>query len=702
MKQILQNLKNGKVELAEFPCPRVEPGQLLIQTRASLISAGTERMLVEFGKASLLAKARSQPEKVKQVLDKLRTDGLMPTMEAVFRKLGEPLPLGYCNAGTIVSAELRAGDRVVSNGPHAEMVSVPARLCAKIPDAVSDEAAAFAVLASVGLQGIRLANPTAGERVVVYGLGLVGLMTVQILRARGHEVFGIDLNTDRLKLAEQFGATVFDASSDRDPVPAVSNWSDHAGAHAVLITASANKDDIVHRAAQMCRKQGRIILVGVVDLNLRRSDFYEKELTFRVSCSYGPDRYDEQENPDSQQWTVRDNFDTVLNMMAEGHLDVAPLISHRFSLAQAPSAYEKIIHDSRALGVILDYGPEVNRSTTVRVTDPQSAAAAVKAVVGVIGAGNFSRATLLPNLRKTNVRIKSIADLKPNAAADLAEKYTVENATTDYTTILDDPDISAVFVAVQHDLHAKLICEALQAGKHVFCEKPLCLNTDELQRITTAYDSAFRAPHPPFLMVGFNRRFSPHTIKVKELLARRTEPLCMSMTVNAGEIPQDHWVHDPQQGGGRIVGEACHFIDLLSHVAGSPVATVSATMVGEGPAIREDKMSIVLGLADGSVGIVNYFANGAKSYPKETLEVFSDGRILRVENFRKTLGFGFSGFRRLRTSRQDKGHRHEVAAFVNRIGTGVEQLIPFEQLVNVTRATFAAVESARENRAVRL
>ena len=766
MKQLLQNLKNGATEIAEVPAPGVGRGQVLIASRRTLVSAGTERMLVDFGKAGWIEKARQQPEKVRQVLDKIRTDGLIPTVEAVFRKLDEPMPLGYCNVGVVVDGPLRqaqgdkedvmvslsnhdilVGDRVASNGPHAEMVSVPRNLCAKIPDGVSDDEAAFTVLGAIALQGVRLALPTFGERFMVFGLGLVGLLTVQLLRASGCAVLGVDVNAARLKLAKGFGADTVDLSRGTDPVAAAMAWTGGRGVDGALIAASAKGDEIVHQAAQACRKRGRIVLVGVVDLNLQRADFYDKELTFQVSCSYGPGRYDEKYEQAGQdypigfvRWTEQRNFEAVLEAMRTGQLRVKELITHRLSLEEAAGRYDEVLHDPAALGILIEYpalrqaqGDEVgvqgdskdvmvslsNHDDTVNVktgTAPhfpsgkraQSLAfpPASPVAVGVIGAGNYARSILLPALRRTSARLAAVADINGVAAAHAARKFGAEKAISDYRQILEDQNIHAVFVLVGHHLHARFVCEAIEAGKHVFVEKPLAINENQLEEVIAAYGKKGTAPDftseksgavpiSPMVMVGFNRRFSPHTVKIRELLAGRTEPLTMTMTVNAGYIPPEHWTQDPERGGGRIIGEGCHFIDLLSYLAGAPVTAVSAAMVGGSGPVRDDKMSILLTFADGSVGTVHYFANGAKSYPKETLEVFGDGRVIRMENFRMTRGYGFKGFRTFRTWRQDKGHRAEIAAFVEAVAVGGPTLIPFDEIVNATRASFAAMESAR-------
>jgi len=706
MKQVLQCLRTGRTSVEEVPSCGPSAGGVLIQTRASLISPGTERTLVEFGKAGLVGKFRSQPDKVKQVIDKIKADGLIPTLEAISRKLDQPLALGYCNAGVVLEVgpgvtEFRPGDRVVSNGPHAEEVCVPRNLCAKIPEGISDEQAAFAVISAIGLQGIRLLAPAFGEKVVVYGLGLIGLLCVQMLRASGCDVLGVDINPRRLKLAGRYGAKAVDAGQG-DPVVAADAWTEGRGADAVLIAASAKTDQIVHFSAQMCRKRGRIVLVGVTGMNLRRSDFYQKELTFQVSCSYGPGRYDSKYEQLGQdypyglvRWTEQRNFQAVLAAMASGALRVDDLITHRFPIIEAGRAYRKISEDPSALGVILVYPSQPKRSRSVNLASvPVEAAGRVK--VGVIGAGNFAAGVLMPALSRTAARIAYVADLVPAAAGHLARKYGAARATTEYARILDDGEVKAVLIATGHDSHARLVCEALEAGKHVLVEKPLALNRQELDRVAAA--AAARPDR--LLMVGFNRRFSPHVVKINELLAGRSGPLCMNVTINAGAVPPDHWVHDPVRGGGRIIGEACHFVDLLSFIASSGVKTVAACMVGRAEGVQEDKMSVALAFEDGSIGTINYFANGSKSYPKEMLEVFSDARVLRLENFRRLTGYGFAGFRKFRTFRQDKGHTAELRTFVERAASGGEQIIPLDSLVNVTLASFAAVKAAAEARTI--
>lgn len=712
MKQVLQHLRSGELEVAEVPCPLVRSGSLLIQTRASLISAGTERMLVEFAQGNLISKARAQPEKVKQVLDKIKADGLLPTLEAVFAKLDEPLPLGYCNAGVVVEAGngvsgFAPGDRVISNGAHAEMVCVPRNLCCRIPDNINDDQASFTVLASIGLQGIRLLDPTLGECIVVTGLGLIGLMAVQLLVANGCRVLGIDMSPARLALARQFGAETVDLSAGGDPVSAAEAFSQGRGVDGVLICAATKSSEIVNQAAKMCRKRGRIISVGAVGLELMRTEFYNKELTLQVSCSYGPGRYDpyyEERGNDYPlpfvRWTEQRNFEAILDLMAAGKLDVTPLISRRVEQAKAAEAYKMLTDDRAALGIVLQYGKEpiVREVVLTHKPAPKATEAAGKAVVGLVGAGNFSRLVALPNLTKTDARIACIADLNAAAASTSARKFGAERSTTDYHLILNDASINTMMIFTRHDMHAPMVLEALKAGKHVFVEKPLALNREDLDRVRETYN----AMPGRQLMVGFNRRFSPHAVKMKSLLASRTQPLCMSMMVNAGIIPPDMWVHDPQVGGGRIIGEGCHYIDLMAFLADAPVVRVHCMRVGEsrGLVIREDKATVTLGFADGSIGTLHYFANGSKSYPKETLEVFNDGKILRLENFRVLRGYGWKGFSKMKLMRQDKGHRAEVKAFIDSVIRGGPSVMPFDQIENVTKATFAACESAVSGNAI--
>jgi predicted dehydrogenase/threonine dehydrogenase-like Zn-dependent dehydrogenase len=709
MKQILQSLKTGATEVAEVPCPALGRGQVLIRSSRTLVSAGTERMLVDFGKAGLIGKARQQPDKVRQVLDKICTDGLAPTLEAVFNKLDQPLPLGYCNVGNVLDAGAGVtgfvvGDRVVSNGKHAEAVSVPVNLCAKVPDAVSDDEAAFTVLGAIALQGIRLVQPTLGEAVVVTGLGLIGLMTVQLLRAHGCRVLGVDLDPVRLRLAESFGAETVDLSKGADTVVAAQRFSRGRGVDAVIITASTKSSEPVHQAALMSRKRGRIVLVGVTGLELSRADFYEKELSFQVSCSYGPGRYDPNYEERGQdypigfvRWTEQRNFEAVLDMIAAARIDVKPLISHRFHLADAPKAYEIVSGSEPSLGILLDYPEEevkpleVLTRRTVQLVSASSATAH-KAALGVIGSGNYAGAVLIPAFQKAGARLVNVASNAGVSGLHVGRKFGFEKTTTDVSEVLADPEINAVVISTRHDTHAELVCRALNAGKHVFVEKPLALSLDELAAITSARDAAAaNTGVTPVVMVGFNRRFAPQVQQIKRLLESDTGPKAFVMTVNAGAIPAEHWTQDRAVGGGRIVGEACHFIDLLRYLAGVPFASHEISVMR---AQTGDTATITLSFQDGSIGTIHYFANGAKSFAKERLEVFSSGRILQLDNFRRLRGFGWTGFRSMNLWRQDKGQKLCAEAFVTAVSQGGQAQIPFHELLEVGEATINLARDA--------
>lgn len=706
MKQILQSLKDGNTQLADVPTPRAASGQLLIATSTTLVSAGTERMLVDFGKAGWLEKARQQPDKVRMVLEKVKTDGLVATVDAVQSKLDQPLALGYCNVGRVTELGLGVsgfaeGDRVVSNGKHAEMVSVPVNLCARIPDGVSDEQASFTVLAAIGLQGIRLVNPTLGECVVVTGLGLIGLVTVQMLRAQGCRVLGIDFDPARLALARQFGAEVVNPGAGEDVLAAAQAFSRGRGVDAVIITASTKSNEPVSQAANMCRKRGRIVLVGVTGLELSRADFYEKELSFQVSCSYGPGRYDPAYEEGGQdypvgfvRWTEQRNFEAVLDLLASGQLDVGPLVSHRFALEQAEEAYALLSSGAPSLGIVLQYpgvsaegmGRRVALGGGCSGTAGFAAAAAPKrGNVAFLGAGNYAGRVLIPAFKAAGAQLQAVVSGGGVSAVHFGKKFGFAEAGTDSAAALADPAVDTVVIATRHDAHARQVLAALQAGKHVFCEKPLCLTLDELAEIEAA---AVSRPGQ-LLMIGFNRRFAPQVVKIKELLDTVAEPKSFVMTVNAGAIPPDHWTQDMAVGGGRIIGEGCHFIDLLRHLAGAPILAQHAVALGRHPAlpVRDDKATIVLEFADGSVGTVHYLANGDKGFPKERLEVFCAGRVLQLDNFRKLTGWGWKGFSKMNLWQQDKGSQACVDAFIAAIREGKPAPVALNELIEVSRAS---------------
>ena len=699
MKQVLQNLKDGSTEVADVPCPRVGRGQLLMRTRRTLVSAGTERMLVDFGKAGLIDKARQQPDKVRMVLDKIRTDGLMPTIAAVRNKLDQPLPMGYCNVGEVVAlgdgvSGFAVGDRVASNGKHAEMVSVPVNLCARVPNEVSDDEAAFTVLGAIALQGIRLVQPTLGEAVVVTGLGLIGLITVQLLRAQGCRVLGLDFDAAKLELARRCGADVVDLKSGADPVAAAMAFSRGRGVDAVIITASTKSNEPVHQAALMCRKRGRIVLVGVTGLELSRADFFEKELSFQVSCSYGPGRYD----PDYEEkghdypvgfvrWTEQRNFEAVLDMLAERRLDVAPLISHRYAVADAQQAYAVVGGSEASLGILLSYGAAGERSAlpsrTVQL--PQSSAPGMTDAPGAsfIGAGNYAGAVLIPAFKAGGAKLEQIASAGGASSVHLGRKFGFTRATTDVGALLADAAAPIAVIGTRHDSHADLVVRALAAGKHVFVEKPLALTHEELARIEAA---ALAAPRQ-LLMVGFNRRFAPQVQRNKALLAGAPGPKALVMTVNAGAIPATHWTQDREIGGGRLLGEGCHFIDLLRFLIDSPIESQHVMAMQSG---TPDSFALSLRFADGSIGTVHYLANGSKAFAKERLEIFAGGRVLQLDNFRRLRGFGWPGFKSMNLWRQDKGQAACAKAFIDAVRGGGPAPIALGELLEVSRSSIDA------------
>lgn len=706
MKQIIQDLKSGETILEEVPVPQVKGGYVLIKTTRTLVSLGTERMLVEFGKANLVDKARQQPDKVKQVLDKIKTDGLQPTLETVFNKLGQPLPLGYCNVGKVIAVgrgvtEFAVGDRVASNGNHAEYVCVPQNLCAKVPDNISDDEAAFTVIGSIGLQGIRNLNPQLGETIVVVGLGLIGLIAAQLLKANGCRVIGTDFDQQKVALAKTFGVDAINPGQGTDTVKYVMDATGNIGADGVLITAASKSDDIIHEACEMSRKRGRIVLVGVIGLNIRRDDMYKKELSFQVSCSYGAGRYDDDyENKGIDyplayvRWTEKRNFETILMAISNGGIDVKSLITEEVDLDN----FNEIYGDMRKRGSIasiIKYADTPMQSSTVPVSDKKMEGG--KGVFGIIGAGNYTGATVIPNLKKCNAHVKYVA-ARTNGleAKTMAKKIDAEFATTNYMDILNDPEVDMVICTTRHDSHARMILDSLKAGKSIFVEKPLCLNQEELETIIEAYQNA---PKGVTINAGFNRRFSPFAVKMKQLLG--DGPKNIVATMNAGFIPKDVWVHDMLIGGGRIIGEGCHFIDLCSFLAGGKVTSVCVNALGENPEENSDNMSILLRYDNGSNAVVNYFGNGSKAYPKERVEVFYQEKVLVLDNWRKLMGFGFKGFSKM-SDKMDKGHAAEFALLNERTKNGGEPLIPFEELVNATKASFACITSLKENRWVNI
>jgi len=705
MRAVTQELGSGRVEVRNIPIPRRTPGALLVSNSATLVSSGTESMLLEFGRSDFISKVRSQPDRVRDVLAKTRTDGFVSTGAAVRAKLEEISIPGYCSAGIVLEVggelpEWKPGDRVVTNGPHAEIVRAPCILAAKIPDAVDFESAAFTPLASIALQGLRLANPTLGETIVVYGLGLIGQLAVQLVRAHGCRAIGIDTNPDRIALAGSFGAEGLVAGST-DIVAAVRDLTSGVGTDAVLMTLATDSDEPLHLAAQMSRKRGRIVLVGVSGLRLRRSDFYEKELSFQVSCSYGPGRYDPFYEEGGQdyplpyvRWTEKRNFEAVLALMADGRLDPRPLITHTFPIEEAPAAYDLLLSDEPSLGIVLTFpevlAEEAAPATTIRLRE-ESECTPGRGVAGVIGAGNFARRTLIPAISTAGFDIRTVVSSGGLSAAVEGERVGAEIASSDPESVLGDSTLDTVFVLTRHDTHADLVARALKAGKHVFVEKPLALTEAELEDVGAVLEGSDR-----ILTIGFNRRFAPLARTLKHLADARTGPLSLVITVNAGRIDASHWTQNPTQGGGRIVGEACHFLDLARFLVGASIRNVGVQTASDREGRRLDDVThLTVSFDDGSTAAIHYLATGSRSYPKERVEAFFDGRTAAIDNWRRLRTWGLSRWDLPFRKRMDKGHAAEIRAFAQAVRSGGPPPIPLDEIFEVSSWSIRAARLAR-------
>jgi len=711
--QIVQKIRNGRLSLITVPDPIARPGHVLIANAFSVISAGTERTAIELAKKSLLGKAKERPDQVRRVLGKLENEGILNTISQVREKLDEPMTMGYSSAGVVLACgagvqEFKPGDRVASNGPHAGIVCVPKNLCAKVPEGVSLEHAAFAVLGAIALQGVRLAHLELGESAFVVGLGLIGQLTVALLKAQGCRVFGTDIDTDKCRMAVKMGAER--AKSDFG-TKELNDLTHGLGADAVIITASTKSNEPIELAAESVRKRGRVVAVGDVSLNLPRRPFYFKEAEFVVSCSYGPGRYDAEYEerghdypPAYVRWTEQRNMQAVLDLMAAGKLDVPALISHRFKIEDAETAYEMIEKGKEPyLGILLEYNASEASSLKKIELRAVPQTSGEKIGVGVLGAGNFARLVLLPALRKIGkLKLRALCSAGGLSAVHSGEKLGFEIATSDEDEVYRDPAVGAVFILTRHNEHAHQVIKALKAGKHVFVEKPLCLNENELQEITYAYHSALNTLHSALvLMVGYNRRFAPMARQLKSFLANVHKPLVMNYRVNAGYIPSNHWVQDPEQGGGRIIGEVCHFVDFLTFLTGTLPKRIHARALPSDGRYHDDNVVITLEFADGSLGSITYVANGDIAFPKERVEIFGGGSVAVLDDFRR-LELVQRGRKKVHKSRlrQDKGHQEECNAFISAVQKGSSLPIPFEELVATSLTTLAIEESLRSGEAV--
>ncbi len=713
MKQLIQDLRSGKTSVVDVPVPTPQPGMVLIRTAASVVSTGTERTLVEFAGKSLVGKARARPDLVRQTLDKVRREGLLTTLEAVRNRLDQPMALGYASAGEVIEvgpglAGIRPGDRVACAGAgyavHAEYAVVPRNLVARLPDNVDYEAGAFATLGAIALHGFRLAEPQVGETVAVIGLGVVGLLAVSIARAAGCPTFAVDVDPQRVARAAAIGAR---AVLRPEAETAAAAFTQGRGFDVVLICAHTDRNDPVELAAAIARDRGRVVATGLVGLGLPRKPFYDKELQFVVSRSYGPGRYDPQYEEAGHdyplgyvRWTEGRNLEAFLQLVSEGKVDPRPLITHRFPIESAVQAYELITGTGREpfLGIVLTYphAPAVQRTPAIA---PRAAPSTSPVRLGVLGAGNFATGVLLPALRRMpGLELIGLASATGARAQAVARRFGFHYATTDEAELLSDPSLNTVAVLTRHDLHARQCLAALQAGKHVFCEKPLALSRADLEALARAVTMNDR-----LLSVGFNRRFAPMAEHMKRFFQPAGEPMAMHYRVNAGPLPRSHWVYDPEQGGGRILGEACHFIDFLTFVSGSLPVRVQALGLPDDGRYCEENVVVLLEFADGSLGTITYLANGDRAFPKERVEIFAGGRVAVLDDFRR-LELWSSGGRRIYRSplRQDKGHRAEWLAFVRAVEHGGPPPIPYPELFAVSQATLDALESLRRRQPVRV
>jgi predicted dehydrogenase/threonine dehydrogenase-like Zn-dependent dehydrogenase len=719
MKQILQNRRNGLVEVADVPAPAVRRGRLLVRTAASLISAGTERAAVGQNRRGLVGRALEQPELVGKVVRRAREEGLMSAVGAVRAKLEESVALGYSAAGTVeeVGEEVegfRVGDRVACAGvgyaSHAELLSVPRNLCARVPEGVRFDEAAYATLGAIALQGVRLAAPTLGESVVVIGLGLLGQLAVQLLRANGCRVYGIDPEEGRVALAASLGAEG-GCAPDGEAARKVSEWTRGRGADAVLITAASESSQPVELAGEISRLRGRVVVVGQVGMGVPRDVYFRRELSLQVSMSYGPGRYDpeyEERGHDYPfayvRWTEGRNLEAFLDLVAAGRLDVARLTTHRFPLEEGASAYRLITGEAGEpyLGVLLEYDTEreIKRGAAAPAAgvDERSAGETPSAVrVGLIGAGGYATGVLVPQFKAAGASLRAVASASGVSAVNAGRRFGFERVAEGAEDVLADAGVNLVVVATRHDTHAGLARRALEAGRHVFVEKPLALSDEELEAVLEA---ARRAPGR--LTVGFNRRFSPLAQRAKEFFEGRGYPLSFVYRVNAGRVPREHWTQDPREGGGRLIGEVCHFVDLMHFWAGAHATRVYAEAIRgrDSRAVDEDSLMLTLSFADGSNGVVAYLAEGDKSVAKERVEIFGGGRTFVLEDFRVASLHSGGREERVKLRAQDKGQAAQARAVCAAVTGQAPAPIPLEDLAATTRVTFRALESLRSGRAL--
>ena len=723
MKQLVQNNRTGQIDLADVPIPACKQGHLLVRTAASLVSIGTEKYMLELAKKSLVGKALARPDLVKRVINHAKTEGLMEAYHQAMTRLDTPMPLGYSSSGMVIEVgagveEFSVGDRVACAGhpyaSHAEVVSVPMNLCVRIPNDVSFESAAFVALGGIALEAVRMAQVALGENVVVIGLGLLGQIAVQLLKTAGCHVFGIDIDPAKVALAQDHGADAGAVSGQGDVQAIARSFTKGHGADAIIILASTPSNEPLELAAELARERGRIVATGLVGLEIPRKPFYDKELELVVSRAWGPGLYDPQyaekrvDYPFAYaRWTARRNMQEFLSQLAQGRVRVDHLITHRFPIERATETYEMILEGKeRCIGVLLSYGegPDLGRKVELKKTIPHIARSRDVVNVGLIGAGLFATTTLLPAIKRLpHGSLRGVATASGLSGQHAGDKFGFEYCTTDYKEILEDPAIDCVFIATRHGLHAKLVVEALRVGKDVLVEKPLALNEEELREIVSAYQEARykgnrvgKGDRRPLLMVGFNRRFSPFTTKAVEFFQPRSEPLAITCRVNAGYIGKESWVHDPVEGGGRIIGEVCHFVDLVQYLSASLSCQVYADVLPG----SSDNVVINLTMQDGSLASIIYLANGDKAFPRERVEIFGQSSVCVIENFKEATFTRNGRTRRTRKFNVDRGHRAEFAAFLAAVQAGTEAPVSLEEYVFTMLTTFSILESISKGEVV--
>ena len=734
MKQIVLNYRTGELELVEVPFPVCSSNQIMVRNMASLISIGTERSVIGFGEKSLLGKAVARPDLVKQVIAKVRAEGLHEAYKAAMVRLDAAVPLGYSSAGIVLEVGeevegISKGDRVACAGSgyasHGEIVLVPQNLCVKFPDRVDFESASFIALGGIALQAVRMANPSLGDRVAVIGLGLLGQITVQLLKASGCHVFGTDISEEKIRMALENGAEKGGLSGKTEVLVAARDFAPH-GFDSVIIMAAAKSNEPLEMASEIARERAKIVATGLTGLEIPRKTFFEKELELMVSRAWGPGVFDPNYTEKGTdypyayaRWTAKRNLEEFLFQISIGSVKVKHLITHRFPIEDAIEAYDLILKSKEPhIGVLITYpsvneGLEINRKISLlsskqderdkpdKPEKPNKRDQREKPenpVVGLIGAGLFAAGTLLPILKKMNgVELKGVATATGIKGQHIAKKFGFKYFTTDYQELLKDDEINSVFIVTRHGTHSKFFIEALKAGKHVFVEKPLCLNKNELNQILETY-SAIRNPQSkiPVLMVGFNRRFSPFSSWLKEKMNFIQEPLSIHCTVNAGYVPPEHWIYSHEEGGGRVIGEVCHFIDLIQFFTDSSVANVFAERLQSHSNQSNDNVVITLKMRNGSVGSILYTSNGDKGFPRERIEIFGGGAAGVIENFKKA-SFVCKGRRnRIRNwMAVDRGHRCEMEAFIGAIQNGNALPVSLDKYIDTTLTTFAVEESLR-------